>query len=100
MAEVKIIWTPQSLDDLQRLLEYIAADSPVTARRFAQRIVDRVEQLSTHPLSGSVIPEDEDGVYRQLVQGKYRLIYRVDGDTVSILTVHHAARLLRIDELE
>jgi toxin ParE1/3/4 len=98
MAE--IIWTPQSLDDLQRLLEYIAFDSPVTACRFAERIVGRVEQLSDHPLSGSVIPEDDDGVYRQLVQGNYRLIYRVAGDRVFIIAVQHAARLLQVDELE
>ncbi len=98
MAE--IVWTPQSLDDLQRLLEYISVDSPITARRFAQRIVERVEQLTTHPLSGSVIPEDDEEVYRQLVQGKYRLIYRVDGDRVFIIAVYHAARLLQIDELE
>lgn len=68
MAE--IVWTPQSLDDLQRLLEYISVDSPITTRRFAQRIVERVEQLTTHPFSGSVIPEDDEEVYRQLVQGK------------------------------
>lgn len=98
MAE--IVWTPQSLDDLRRLLEYISVDSPITARRFAQRIVERVEQLTTHPLSGSVIPEDDEEVYRQLVQGKYRLIYRVDGDRVIIIADHHAARLLQIDELE
>jgi toxin ParE1/3/4 len=77
-----------------------AFDSPVTACRFAERIVGRVEQLSDHPLSGSVIPEDDDGVYRQLVQGNYRLIYRVAGDRVFIIAVQHAARLLQVDELE
>lgn len=94
-----IIWAPQAIADLERLLAYIAADSSASARRCAQQIVVRVDQLIEHPLSGAVIPEDDDGVYRQILQGNYRVIYRVEGAMVFIVAVHHAARLLRCDEL-
>ncbi len=95
----RLIWTRQSLDDLDRLLEYIAKDAPVAACRFAEKILDRVESLQSNPLLGGWLPEDNRGVYRQLIQGNYRIIYRVEGDAVYLVAVHHAARLLNVDEL-
>ena len=43
MAE--IIWAPKALADLEALIAYIACDAPVAARRFAQKIIARVEVL-------------------------------------------------------
>jgi len=81
-----IIWAPSALDDLDDLLRYIAADAPVTARPFAQKVVARVEQLVDHPDSGGWLPEDEARTYRELLQGNYRIIYRVapDGTVYSL----------------
>ena len=97
MAE--IIWSPKALDDLEQLLIYISRDAPATAARFAQRAIDRVEQLSSHPLSGGLVPEDGSGRYRQLICGNYRILYRVGEDIVYIIAVHHAARLLDTNQL-
>ena len=96
----RIVWAPKALDDLEALIRYIAADAPFTARRFGQRVIARVELLAEHPLSGSIVPEDDSRTYRQLTQGNYRIIYRFDGQTVYVLAVHHAARLLDVGRLE
>jgi toxin ParE1/3/4 len=98
MAE--IIWAPKALDDLVALIEYISRDAPITARRFAQKIVHRVERLERHPMIGSVIAEDDTDTYREIVQGNYRIIYRIEGDKVFIVAVHHAARLLDSRDLD
>lgn len=45
----RIVWTERALDDLEKLLEYIARDAPVTARRFAQKMISRLELLQEHP---------------------------------------------------
>lgn len=37
---------------------------------------------------------------REIILGKYRLIYRIRSGDVQILTVHHGARELTIKELE
>jgi len=97
---VEIIWAPRALDDLEALIEYISSHAPVTARRFAQKLINRVEILMSHPHLGSLVPEDESETYRELIHGNYRLIYRVDGERVLIVAVHHAARLLHIEELD
>lgn len=98
MAE--IIWAPRALEDLERLLNYIATDAPVAATRFAQRVIKRIEQLADHPESGNYVPEDDTLGYRQLLLGNYRIIYRVDKAVVYIIAIHHAARLLDADTLE
>lgn len=95
----RVIWTERALQDLERVLDYIAADAPLAARRFAQRIIARTDSLSHTPRIGGFVEEDDTRTYRQLVQGNYRNIYRVDDDTVYIVAVHHAARLLDVDEL-
>jgi toxin ParE1/3/4 len=90
----RLIWTNQALDDFDALLEYISRDAPMAARRFGQKLFDKVELLQYNPLLGSFIQEDDSQTYREILQGNYRLIYRVDGDVVYLITIHHAARLL------
>jgi toxin ParE1/3/4 len=95
----RIVWAPRALRDLEELVGYIARDAPVAARRFAQKIVARVELLGHHPWSGATVPEDVSGIYREVRQGAYRVIYRTDGETVNVVGVHHAARLLDTGDL-
>jgi addiction module RelE/StbE family toxin len=98
MAEV--IWTPKALDDLESLLDYIAKDAPATARRFAQKLIARVDVLADHPLLGGYVAEDSSRTYREVRQGNYRMIYRSDASAVYIVAIHHAARLLNADDLQ
>jgi toxin ParE1/3/4 len=95
----QVIWTPKALDDFESLLAYIANDAPVAARRFAQKLIQRVELLASHPLLGSFVAEDSSRTYREVRQGNYRVLYRTDADTVYVVAVHHAARLLDTDDI-
>lgn len=88
------------MNDLESLLAYIATEAPITAQRFAQRLIHRVELLKNHPFLGSYIAEDDTRTYRQIIQGNYRVIYRTDDETIFVIAVHHAARLLESDNLE
>lgn len=90
----QITWDPVAIDDLDEIARYIARSAPAAARRFVQRIFDRVERLKRFPLTGGFIDEDNRRIYRQLIPGNYRIIYRCDGDDIVVVTVYHAARLL------
>jgi toxin ParE1/3/4 len=59
-------------------------------------IQHRVEQLQQFPESGRIVPEDKRGIYREIIVGNYRVVYRVDEDTVTIVTLIHGARLLQL----
>jgi toxin ParE1/3/4 len=95
----QIIWTPKALDDLESLLAYIAQDAPAAARRYAQKLISRVELLADHPLLGGHVTEDSSRIYREIRLGNYRVLYRSDSDVVYIVAIHHAARLLDVDDL-
>jgi len=56
--------------------------------------------LRTFPLSGQVVAELGRKEIREVLQGNYRLIYRVSDQRVDILTVFHGARLLTDSDIE
>ena len=90
----QIVWDPVALDHLDGIAQYIAKDSPAAANRLIQRIFKRLERIAMFPLSGGFIAEDSRQIYREVIQGNYRIIYRVSDDSVYIVAVYHAARLI------
>lgn len=91
-----IVWSSVARDDLKSLVAFIKADSPGYAQTFGLHIQQRVGQLLQFPESGRKVPEDKRGIYRELIVGNYRVVYRVDGDIVTIVTLIHGARLLQL----
>lgn len=92
MAEV--IWTEPALSDLEAIADYIALDNPAAARALVQRVVEHVDQLADHPLSGSKLPEFEGWRYRQILEAPCRVIYRHEKGRVHILHAVRGERLL------
>ena len=79
---------------------YIASDNPRAADKWASGLVSAVSRLKRHPKLGRVVAEIGLEEYRQIVYGNYRLVYRISGGTIFILTVRHFSRLVDPDELE
>jgi len=63
---------------------------------FGLHIQQRVDQLHHFPESGRKVPEDKRGMYCELIAGNYRVVYRMDEDTVTTVTLIHSARMLRL----
>ncbi len=57
-------------------------------------VLTAVERVASFPHSGRVVPETRDPCLREIVLGNYRIMYRVRGDLVDVLTVYHGAKLL------
>ena len=91
MVEVK--WAEQASDDLQAITEFIAHDSPEYACLFATDVLDVVDRISAFPKIGRVVPEVANPNVREVILGNYRIVYRLRGYFVEILTVYHSARL-------
>lgn len=87
-------WAPQALDDLDSIAEFISRDSRHFALLFSANVFEAVERLAGFPLSGRIVPEAHDETLREILFGNYRIIYRIQGNLVEVLSVHHAARLL------
>ncbi len=91
-----IVWTPQAVEDVEAIHRYVARDSVRYADLLVERIVEAIERVGAFPLSGRVVPEIGDEAIREVVHGNYRIVYRIRDEAVEVLTVFHAARLLRL----
>lgn len=92
---VEIVWTELAVEDLRSIHEYISKDSKVYAERVVDKIISRVEQLENFPKSGRVVPEFENDTIREIIQSNYRIIYKISSKQVSIVRIHHSAKLLK-----
>ena len=75
MAQVS--WTKKSLKDLKAINDYISLDSVFYAKRFIAKLIDRVDQLIEFPESRRVVPEKNTSEIRELIEGNYRIFYRL-----------------------
>lgn len=95
---VAIIWSERAIADIEAIRTYIARDDTRVADRFVERLLKRGQSLQAFPLVGAslMIPGKQ---LREVYEGNYRLIYRVESDFIYIVTVVHSARLLDVDDL-
>ena len=90
----RVVWTRGAVEDVEAVKAYVARDSVRYATLLAERIVAAVDRLESFPESGRVVPEVGDGSLREIIYGAYRIVYRIQAESVQVVTVHHAARLL------
>ena len=86
------IWSPEAIDDLAALREFIELDDPAAAHRVALHIVENIETLLPANLKMGR-PGRVPGT-RELVipNTPYIVPYRVIDNTIQILRVYHGAR--------
>lgn len=93
-SEIK--WTHQSIDDLVSISDFISKDSPYFAQVQTEKFFSRTEILERHPKSGRIVPELDDENIRELIEGSYRIIYRIiSEERIDIIAVHHSSKLLK-----
>ncbi len=97
---MKIVWTPLALAKVQEITAYIALDKPMAAERWANSVFEIVENLEASPKLGRVVPEAHREDIRELLHGSYRIMYRVEDDAISILTIRRGSRLFDPREIE
>jgi len=96
---MKLEWSPLAMDRVGKIAEYIYLDSPSSAKKWSNEIFDSTEKLLDLPNIGRVVPELEDKKIREIIKGNYRIIYRIDTNIISILTVRHTRQILLIEEI-
>ncbi|MBI2816502.1 MAG: type II toxin-antitoxin system RelE/ParE family toxin [Acidobacteria bacterium] len=88
----KILFTEDSLNDLEAILDYIRADDPEAAARFGNDLLNYTELLATFPHIGEPVKHRER--VRKLLHTPVRIYYRIDEkrQIVEILHFWHTAR--------
>jgi len=87
-----VVWAGRARSDLRLAISHIKKDSPAAARSFASAIVQAARALATLSDRGRVVPELGEEEVRELLLGRYRMIYEVFPDTVAVVRLIHASR--------
>lgn len=91
----RVEWAEAAVRDLEEIAGYLALKSQPDAERLLRRVADRAATLESSPARGRVVPElarFQMRTWRELVMRPYRLVYRIEADTVIVLAVFDARR--------
>jgi len=88
---VRVLWTPEALQDRIDIWDYIANDNPLAAVHMDELFSDSANRLAEHPKLGRAgkVP----GTRELVAHEHYRLVYEINNETVWVLTLIHTARL-------
>jgi addiction module RelE/StbE family toxin len=87
---MRVVWTPEALQDRADIWDYIAADNPRAAANVDTLFSEAAARLEEHPKLGS--PGKIAGTRELIPHENYRLVYEVAGETVWLLTLIHTSR--------
>jgi addiction module RelE/StbE family toxin len=88
---MRVRWTTDAADDLERICDYIAETNPAAARRAARTIVDGFASLETFPQRGR--PGRVDGTREFVfVPLPWIAVYAVSDEAVHVLRILHGSQ--------
>jgi plasmid stabilization system protein ParE len=98
---VRIIWTELAASELHEIYDFISQDSKLYARRQILRIRNKPKILKSSKYIGKIVDEIGIPVIRELIEGNYRIIYKIlNENEISILTIHHSSQDLTNRKIE
>ncbi|WP_298754033.1 type II toxin-antitoxin system RelE/ParE family toxin [uncultured Arcobacter sp.] len=90
MKNYEVQWTKTAQNDLLNIIEYIKTDSINIAKKVFFEIKEESNKLHYLPERNRIVPElHEIGIskYRELIHKRWRIIYKIENQTVYILLV-------------
>jgi len=90
---MRVRWTTDAVDDLERICDYIAESRPESARRVAQSVLERISELQSFPRIGRLgrVEGTREIAFPPL---PYVAVYEIldAQDEVRVLRVLHGAQ--------
>lgn len=93
----RLRWSRRAEADLVGIDEYISADDPVAAARWVDKLTERARKAALMPYAGRVVPEFRMEALREVLVRTYRIVYRIRGKEVQVITVFEGHRLFPSD---
>jgi plasmid stabilization system protein ParE len=98
MAEqARITFAASAIKDLEDMQAYYLGEGvPDVGKRLVSEIMNAVERLGSHPLSGRVVPEFHVEHLREIIYPPFRIIYRHDKNKVRIVRIWRSERIMKM----
>jgi addiction module RelE/StbE family toxin len=94
----RVVWSPKAVEDVEAIAAYIARDSPSYAAAVIEKVIAITNGLAKNANHGRLIPEIEESTIIEQFAYSYRLIYRIQDQTVTIAAMIHGKRLLYLTD--
>jgi len=91
---MKIKWSDQARRDLCAIRDFIGRDSEHYASLQLERLILRVERAATMPSRGHPVHEANESGLREVHEGFYRIIYRMQNQELQVVTIVHMKQRL------
>ena len=88
----QVVWAAAALAAPHEATEYLAEHSQPAAVRLADTALSVAAGLASFATRGRIVPELCDDSIREAFVFRYRLMYRVEADRVTIVGFVHGAR--------
>lgn len=93
---MKISYTPEAIDDLARLRDFIAVKNQMAAQRIAYELLAGIEKLKVFPKMGIGVTRAPDPeIIRDLFIGQFTVRYYLKSTEVIILRLWHDKKIER-----
>ncbi len=92
--EYRVTWSPEAVEDLESIAEYIERDSSFYAQSVVSQILATARKIKEFLFIGRVLPEIGDENIRERFIYSYRLVYEIQQQRILIVAVMHGKRLL------
>lgn len=89
---MQVRWSPDAIEDLDNLFDYIAEDSVDHAMQFVLKIRERANNLAIDSKQGIEIPELDDERFREVYYKGYTIIYEIQEDSIIVHEVYNQFR--------
>lgn len=91
---MNIKYSPEAVDDLIRLREFITVKNPYAAKHVSERLLSGINKLKIFPKMGLPVQQSPDPeTIRDLFITRYTVRYLLTDDTIFILRVWHGKEI-------
>jgi len=90
----KVVWSPEAIEDLESIADYIGRDSEFYARAVVSKILQLARNLKDFPWIGRIVPELNDEHIRERFIYSYRVVYHIEQNRILVVAIIHDKRLI------
>lgn len=85
----EILWNATSKKQLKEIYQYIQKESSIKAKKVVNKIIESIEALEINPERFGLdkFKLNNDGTYRYIEVFRFRIAFRIYGDTIRILRI-------------
>jgi len=96
-AKAAISFALSAVTDMEDIQAYYENEKvPDVGKRLAGEIIDQIERLADHPLSGRIVPEFNVERLREIIYPPFRIVYRFDKKRVRIVRIWRSERHMKM----